>query len=348
MLLRSFLLLFITITTLCSVEKENTNTLTNHSAVAFVYHRFGESKYPSTNITLKQFQAQLDYLRKHNYNVWSLSKIINTIKNRQAIPPKTVSLTMDDAYYSVYTNAYPLLKAQGYPFTVFVNTDPIDRGFKSHITWDQMRQMQKDGAEFFNHSKSHDYLLKKGNETQQEAKKRIKKEILLAQKRLDQELGKKSIKLLAYPFGEYDLQTKNLLRTLGVIGVSQTSGPLGAKSDFQALSRFPMAEKFASMDGFKTKLNTLQLPIESVSLTTPVLEGENPPTLLIQLEKPLLNISCFLSSGERLQPQWIDKKSFKVKALKPLQGERELYTCTAPAKNGKWYWYSHLFIVDKR
>ncbi len=347
MWLRSFFLILLSISSLSAAEKISTSEQIHNGAVAFVYHRFGESKYPSTNITLEQFQAQLDYLETHNYTVWSFSKIVQAIQMNKPIPSKTVAITMDDAYYSVYTNAYPMLKAKGYPFTVFVNTDPVDKGLKTHVTWDQMRKMQKDGAEFFNHSLSHDYLLQKENETQEDAKKRITKEIVQAQKRLDEELGEKRLKLLAYPYGEYDLQTKKIVQDFGFIGVAQTSGPLGAKSDMQALSRFPMAEMFAKMSGFQTKLNTIQFPIESLSLDTPMIQNQNPPKLVITLEKPIPQISCFLSSGEKIDLQWRDKTSFEVSGSKPLQGEREKYTCTAPAPNGKWYWYTHLFILQK-
>ena len=318
------------------------------SAVAFVYHRFGESKYPSTNITLEQFQTQLDYLQANDYNVWSLSQIIKHIEEKKRLPPKTVAITIDDAYYSLYANAYPMLKEKGYAFSAFVNTNAIDNGSKNYVTWDEMREMQKGGGEFFNHSLSHDYLLRKSTQTREETRKRVLKEILLAQKRIDEELGEKSVKMLAYPFGEYDLETKNILKKRNIIGVTQTSGPIGERSDFQAIKRFPMAEMFANMKGFETKLNTIEFPIIAVLPKTPLLQEQNPPTLIVELERPVANVSCFLSSGERVNIEWLSKTSFKAWASKPLQGERELYTCTAPAKNKKHYWYSHLFIVAKR
>ena len=318
------------------------------SAVVFVYHRFGESKYPSTNIKLEQFQEQLDYLESNNYNVVKLSTIIEHIKAKKPLPPKSVALTMDDAYYSVYTNAYPMLKAKGYPFSVFVNTNPIDNGSKNYVTWDQMREMQKNGGEFFNHSLRHDYLLTMQDETQEQAKERITKDILQAQKRLDSELGESNLKVLAYPFGEYDLQTKEILRSLEFIGVAQNSGPMGLSSDPQALTRFPMAELFAKMAGFKTKLNTLEFPLKSITPTSPLLGAQNPPKLILELQEPLRGVSCFLSSGEKIDLKWLSKTSFEVSANKPLKGQRDLYTCTAPAKDGKWYWYSHLWIIAKR
>ncbi len=36
-------------------------------AVIFMYHRFGESRYPSTNITLEQFFEQLEFFEKKQF-----------------------------------------------------------------------------------------------------------------------------------------------------------------------------------------------------------------------------------------------------------------------------------------
>ncbi|MEJ2414840.1 MAG: polysaccharide deacetylase family protein, partial [Sulfurimonas sp.] len=124
-------------------------------AVVFVYHRFGNDKFPTTNITKEQFKAQLEYLHNNNYNVEKLSTVINQLEQNKPLPPKTVVLTMDDAYRSVYSVAFEMLKEYGYKCTVFVNTHPIDVKSKLYMSWDQMREMKKYGIEFSNHSYSH-------------------------------------------------------------------------------------------------------------------------------------------------------------------------------------------------
>jgi len=320
------------------------------SAVVFMYHRFGESKHSSTNITLKQFSYQLDYLKKNSYSVWPLSKIINHIINKKSIPTKTVALTIDDAYISTYTKAYPLLKSKNFPFTVVVSTNPVDNGSKFYMSWEQMREMKAYGAEFANHSLSHDFLLQRESETALKWRKRVTKEIQKAQLRLKEEFGEdtnENPRLFSYPFGEYDIKTLELIKELGYIGITQTSGPIGADSDLRALTRFPMAEAFASPEGFITKLNTLPMPIESVSEKEPLLKEENPPKLRIKLKQPLKYVGCYISSGEAIKVRWISQTQIEIIANRALKAPREKYTCTAAAKNGKWYWYSHLWIVKK-
>lgn len=318
-----------------------------NSAVAFMYHRFGENTYPSTNITMKQFEYQLNYFKNNNYNVWHISKIIQQIIEKKKIPKNTVAITIDDAYISTYTKAYPILKSMNFPFTVFVNTNPVDNKSKFYMSWEQMREMQKNGAEFANHSLSHEYLLQRKNETESMWKKRMLQEITKAQKRLQEEFGEdtnEKPKLFSYPFGEYDLKTTELLKELGYIGITQTSGAISEDSDLRAIARFPMAEAYASEKGFMTKLNTLTMPIESVSENEPVFKGKNPPTLRIKL-KEKLQVGCFLSNGEKIHVDWISNTEFEIAPVSALKPPREKYTCTAPAKDGKWYWYSHLWII---
>ncbi|MCW8837509.1 MAG: polysaccharide deacetylase family protein, partial [Thiovulaceae bacterium] len=145
-----------------------TSSIPAQSAVVLMYHRFDEQKYPSTNITMEQFKFQLEYLEQNSYNVWHLSKIVKYLQDKKTLPPKTVALTIDDAYLSVFTKAYPLLKQKNFPFTVMINTDQVDKNFSSYMSWNQLRILSKNGAEFANHSCSHDSFIPLKNETNEE------------------------------------------------------------------------------------------------------------------------------------------------------------------------------------
>ncbi|MDH4944185.1 polysaccharide deacetylase family protein [Sulfurimonas sp. C5] len=309
------------------------STFADEHAVVFMYHHFGNEKYPSTNVTKEQFQAQLDYLFKNNYNVVKLSTVINLLKQNKPLPPKTVVLTIDDAYKSVYTVAFKMLKRYKYQCTVFVNTHAVDVGSKFYMSWDEMREMQKYGIEFSNHSYSHPYLLQK--------KDLLNKEIQYAQKRLQEELGKhtnENPKMFSYPFGEYDEELQNYLEKNSYVGITQTSGVL-YKGNLNHVPRYPMAERYAALEEFALKLNTLPLPINSIQEYM----TNNPPTLQIKLKKHM-GIRCYLSSGEPIDVKWLDDTTFQTKSKEKIRFRREKYTCTAEAENDKWYWYSHLWI----
>ncbi len=329
---------------------ENTNTYNSKSAVVFMYHHFGDSRYPSTNIRLEQFENHLSYLKKNNYNIWPFSKIVRYLKHGKDIPSKTVALTMDDAYISVYTQAYPRLKKLGWPFTVFVNSNPVDSKFGNFMNWDQMREMKENGAEFANHSVSHGVMLAKSTESKAQWQNRITKEVQIAQKRLQEELGSdtnENPRLFSYPFGEYSMQTALLIKELGYVGISQTSGVVSMQSDFLALPRFAMSEAYGNDDGFLLKLQTKPLPIVSVSPQEPIVGKENPPILRIKLKHHLKDMNCYLSSGELVSLEWLSKTEVKIQAKEGLTPPRERYTCTARINAKEYYWYSHLWIIQK-
>ena len=286
------ILLLLSVSAFSADKNKNTVQDLGHATV-FMYHHFGQSRYPSTNIRLDQFEQHLEYLSKNGYQVWALSKIVRHLLSGKSLPDKTVALSMDDAYISIYTQAYPRLKQRNWPFTVFVNTVPVDNRSANFMSWDQMREMCSFGAEFANHSLGHEVLLPRRDESKSTWKKRVRAEIEGAQKRLHEELGKthnEDPRLFSYPFGEYDLPTAELIRDMGYVGVSQTSGPLDANSDFHALPRFAMAEAFGHMEGFELKLHTLPFPVESLSPKDHLIREENPPILRLRLKHPLKNI----------------------------------------------------------
>jgi len=318
------------------------------SAVVFMYHRFGDDRYPSTNITTQQFEKHLEYIEKNSFNVWPLSKIVRYVIEKKKLPVKTVALTIDDAYISTYTEAYPRLKAKNFPFTVFVSTNAVDSSSKNYMHWNEIREMSKNGAEFANHSLTHDYLLPREDESKGEWKGRIKTEIQGAQKRLHEELGNKANenpKLFSYPFGEYDKNVNKVLEELEYIGITQTSGVLSRDTNLRTLPRFAMAEAYGDIEDFILKINTLPLPIESVSPTEPIVTTHNPPLLELKLKRVIDNLQCYISSGEKIETEWMSDTEVRIQAKNPLKAPRDRYTCTAPAKEGRWYWHSNLWII---
>ena len=118
------------------------------SAVVLMYHRYGEDKYPSTNIRVEQFEVQLEHLLEGGYAVVPLTEVVNALTVGGNLPSRAVVITIDDAYRSVYDVAFPRFKAAGFPFTVFIATDPVDEGLPAYMTWDQMREMAASGATF--------------------------------------------------------------------------------------------------------------------------------------------------------------------------------------------------------
>jgi len=324
-----------------------------NQVVVLMYHRFGESQHPSTNIKLAQFDDHLDYLSQAGYEVWPLTKVVKHLQNNRPFPTRVVSITIDDAYQSVFTEAYPRLKKRGWPFTVFVSTDAVDDRISAFMSWRQMREMQAHNVAFENHSASHDYLVRRGQgETEGQWLKRVTADVNRAQQRITEELGSAPT-LFAYPYGEYSTTLANRIKDLGLVAFGQQSGPAGSGSDQRALPRFPMAEQFGAIDDFKQKVQTMAFPLLAVQPWDPLLDeqADSAPRMEIRLgdsSAKLDQLACFAAGEGKINIEWLDRNArhFSVQASKMLTKGRSRYNCTAPSlQRGRYYWFSHLWIT---
>ncbi len=316
-----------------------------------MYHRFAEERYPTTSVRIDQFEAHLDWLAGHGYSVWPLERIVRHLLDGTPIPDRTVAITVDDAYASVYRHAYPRLLDRGWPFTVFVNADSVDRGLRDYMTWVQMREMQEHGVRFANHGAGHTALWQRlSGEGKAQWRARVQDDLARAQARLQAELGPQTNTappLFAYPYGEYTLALADVVREQGYVGFGQHSGAIGPLSDPRALPRYPMAEAYAALDDFAVKAASLPLPVVAVDPAEPVVR-ENPPALHVTLAEGaprLARVHCYLG-GKALRVIAVGERRFRIQAETPLPAGRSRYNCTAPDASGRRYhWFSHPWIV---
>ncbi|MDD5771469.1 MAG: polysaccharide deacetylase family protein, partial [Candidatus Omnitrophica bacterium] len=78
-------------------------------------------------VTPEAFAKQMEFLKRHNYNVVPLETIGRLLVENKKVPFKTVAITFDDGYEDNYTYAYPVLKKMGFPATIFVIYDEVGR-----------------------------------------------------------------------------------------------------------------------------------------------------------------------------------------------------------------------------
>ncbi|MCW8860740.1 MAG: polysaccharide deacetylase family protein [Deltaproteobacteria bacterium] len=314
----------------------------------FIYHRFDEQRYPSTNISSAVFTEQLEYLRTNKIEVLSLPRVAELLATGQALPDQAAALCVDDSYRSFYDVAMPLLREYDYPVTLFVNTDAV--GTAGYLTWDELKELQAEGVEIGNHTASHTYLVEaEPGETSSQWRERIRQDILKAQDAFERHLGNRPT-LFAYTFGEYSQQVVELIKELGFTAAfAQQSGVIHEDHDRYILPRFPMGGPFATLQGFVSKLKMKPLlvlqqePFESVLVT-------NPPELSIKLVGESLRperFNCFVQGDNRC---WVEANQergagwYKILAEKPLTGRRNKYTLTLQTREGDWLWYSHPWV----
>lgn len=333
-------------------------TPTVNGAVILQYHHISDKTPPSTSTTPAKFSEHLELIEQQGFTVKSLPWVIQQLKQKKPLPNKTLAITFDDGYLSIYDAAFPLLKARDWPFTIFVSPEPIDKGWGDALSWDQLKEMQDAGATIANHSFQHNHLLKriansKGEtESQTEWLARTKTDILKTEQRLKEKLGT-SHKLIAYPYGEYNKALQSLVQELGFVGLGQQSGPVGFYSDMTALPRFPAAGIYANPVTLKTKMFTLPFHVLEQTQSTELADDEIPSLELVLSPNGFRStqIQCFYQ-GTAIDTQTVTtnidgEQQIQVKAKAGALGQsrRHRYNCTAPAKDGKrYYWFSHSWL----
>ena len=96
-------LLFFMFPNMSYSQENKTEEIKNvNYASVIMYHRFGDSRYPSTNIKKKQFLEHVNELLKPKYNVINIEQALQGINNVKLIKDKSIVITIDDAYSSVY------------------------------------------------------------------------------------------------------------------------------------------------------------------------------------------------------------------------------------------------------
>ena len=326
-----------------NVYAQKNQSFDDFGLISIMYHRFDESKYPSTNIQMNVFLKQLEIIEKEGLKFIhpdEIEKSLSEMKNERKI-----LFTVDDGLLSFYENAWPVLKRKKIPFLLFINTREV--GTFNYMNWSQIIELNNyKFVEIGNHSHSHEYLV-------EEEPKTIREDILKAKKIFKDKLGRNS-KFFSYPFGEYSLEFKEIIKDLGFkYAFGQHSGVIDQTKDFWELPRFPINEKYGELKRFSTLVKTLPLKYKKISPEERyLLQSKNPPNVTIEFYdgiNNLSNINCFSNEGNR----WRDSKIFfKEKNILNIEidekfvGERGRINCSLKEIDGFWRWLGVQFVIS--
>ena len=157
-----------------------------------LYHGIAEEvpgvPRPLYNVRPARFRAQLVGLLELGYVFWPLARALRQHAAAEPFPPKTIVLTFDDGFESVFTNAWPILRELNISSTVFLATafldssDPFpfdDWGVRHHhdvprtalrpMTTEQCAELQASGlVELAAHTHTHQDFRGRAAEFQQD------------------------------------------------------------------------------------------------------------------------------------------------------------------------------------
>ena len=304
-----------------------------------MYHRFNESKYPSTNIQMEIFENQMEIIQKSNYNFhnpYNLNKNFSIPKIN-----KEILITIDDAFQSFYFEAWPYLKKNKIPFILFVSTEPV--GKKGYMTWDQIREIDKEEfVKIGHHSHSHKYLIDKTND-------QFVSDIEQANKIFLNEL-EYIPNLFSYPFGEYSRSMKDYISQKFEFAFGQHSGVIDINKDKFELPRFPINESYGDLKRFRSVLNTFPLEYKKLlPLEKKLTKKNNPPKFEVEFfkkQKNLEKINCYSNEANmwKKAKTVVTNQILNIEFRAPFKPRRGRINCSLN-DNGKWRWFGVQFVI---
>ena len=304
-----------------------------------MYHRFNETRYPSTNISMDIFIRHIGIIEESNLDFYHPKKFVEEFNN--AKKNKKILLTVDDGFKSFYDNAWPYLKKNQIPFILFVSTEPV--GNIGYMTWEQIKEIDKyEFAMIGHHSHSHDYLIDKSQD-------QFLNDMKTADQIFQNKLGYIPT-LFSYPFGEYSKFMKDYVSQKFDIAFGQHSGIIDVNKDKFELPRFPINEKYGELKRFKSIVEYFPLEYENLKPEEKkISNNNNPPNFKVKFfdnQKNLKSINCYSNEGNKWEKSNVSiiNNELTIKFREPFLPRRGRVNCSLN-DSGKWRWFGTQFII---
>uniref|UniRef100_UPI003EBB6712 polysaccharide deacetylase family protein n=1 Tax=Pelagibacter ubique TaxID=198252 RepID=UPI003EBB6712 len=309
--------------------------------LSIMYHRFNENKYPSTNIKMDIFEEHINIIKNSDFNFHNPNNFDEQFNKPKQ--KKEILITIDDAFESFYTEAWPYLKEYKIPFILFVSTEPV--GNKGYMTWEQIKEIEANDFTYIgHHSHTHEYLIDVSND-----------EFILDIEKANtiflRELGYVP-NLFSYPFGEYSKFMKDYISKNFKYAFGQHSGVIDLNKDKFELPRFPINEKYGELKRFRSIINYFPLEYKRILPEEKQLfENTNPPNFKVEFfkqQKNLSNINCYSNEGDiwKKSKTSFANNSLTIEFREPFKPRRGRINCSLN-DNGKWRWFGVQFPIKK-
>ncbi|MBV8046822.1 MAG: poly-beta-1,6-N-acetyl-D-glucosamine N-deacetylase PgaB [Paludibacterium sp.] len=244
----------------------------NARLIILCYHEVSESDVGLSDpyaVNVKLLAQQLSWMRGQGYHFVSIDQILADRNGGAPLPDKSVLLTFDDGYRSVYTKVFPVLRQFNAPAVIALVGSWLaprpDQEVKygdlwvprnRFVTWAQVREMQASGlVEVANHS----YALHTGMtanpqgnaepalssrlytngqyETPAAYRQRVRDDLQKNSEVIRQETGK-TPRVMVWPYGSYTLPATRIAGELGMpVTLSLDAGVNTAQTPLSAMRR---------------------------------------------------------------------------------------------------------------
>ena len=196
------------------------------------YHKI-DYTFISLAVRPEDFDNQMKYLRDNGYHTINPDELYEALAGNGTLPENPVLITFDDGYEDNYANAYPILKKYGFKATIFVATGFLDKHKKGYLSWDEAREMNKNGINIESHTVNHRSMTDLSDDE-------LRAELVESKKKAEAELGHE-VNYIAYPTGTYNLHIAQMVKEAGYKAAFTIKyGNVDKASNIYALERVPI------------------------------------------------------------------------------------------------------------
>lgn len=153
------------------------------------------------------FDENIKTLLDAGYTFINLEDLYKYNNNEIGLPEKVMIITMDDGQVGCYTEAFPVLKKYNVPATIFIVNTLV--GTTDYFSWDQAKEMYDTGlVQIHCHGYKHSAY---DNVDKQE----LINDYTKSHKEIEEHMGAKLQKIMAYPAGKSSSETISTLKDIG-------------------------------------------------------------------------------------------------------------------------------------
>lgn len=324
------------------------------------YHRFKARKITDEKkkkwgdpyaMTPEQFEEQMQWLKDNGYNVIPMKKYVEYLYGKGTLPDKPVVITIDDGYECTYSKAYPILKKFGYPAAIYLYKSFIPGG-KNALTFDNVKEMMKDGLEVGIHSNTHSILTRKDKGCIEECyKKKLEKEIIEPKEYLEKKLGV-AMDTFSYPYGTYSKETRAIVAKAGYRAAFSVVASYNTKdTDIYSLKRTMMMNT-TTVDKLKRILEKKPLKLsELYPADGDIITDRTPELKAVLVDDSKINTATIkFKMGTVLKKESVYNPETKVLTYyykDKLPMGTHVAKVVAEGKEGGEHEYAWLFIIGR-
>jgi len=185
------------------------------------------------------FKRSIAKIHEYGYHTLHLLDAVDHLRQGKPFPEKSLVITFDDGYHSVFDEAFPVLQQYRISATVFLTVGrngvlSNDKRLpslqeRSMMSWGEIQEMHRCGISFGAHTLTHPDLTRLPVE-------RVEEEIYESKSIIEDALSA-PVNCFAYPFGRYDERTRKIVKRFYACACTDRFGLLKKGCDPYTLSR---------------------------------------------------------------------------------------------------------------